>query len=191
MKWEWRLLVESGFWKIVKSLIKFGHPESFSSSIMRRVNQLSARFPTLIISAGHLICLLARPLQKSAPFSSKKKRKEGKKEANKLSSIPFYHLYIFPLFCRLWFFIAITFLDGPKSCSSFLWNTDLNVGWMKTLGKFILLLVFRLESVLVCALVSSFLNSSLKILLELEKRFDLLFSALLWLFSLSSIAEAK
>ena len=57
---------------------------------------------------------------------------------------------------------------------------------MKTLGKFILLLVFRLESVLVCALVSSFLN---KILLELEKRFDLLFSALLWLFSLSSIAR--
>ena len=52
--------------------------------------------------------------------------------------------------------------------------------WLKEdLGKIILLLVFRLESVLVCALVSSFLNSSLKIILELEKRFDLLFSALL------------
>ena len=158
-KRKWHLLVESGFWKIVKSLIKFGHSESFSSSIVRRVNQLSARFATLIISARHLICLVARPLQKSAPFSSKKKKKR-KKEAHKLSSIPFYHLYFFSLFCRLWFFIAITCLDDQKSCSSFLWHTDLNVGWMKTLGKFILLLVFRLESVLVCALVSSFLNSS-------------------------------
>ena len=66
---------------------KVRSPREFSSSIVRRVNQLSARFPTLIISAGHLICLLARPLQKSAPFSSKKKER-GKERSKKTQQYP-------------------------------------------------------------------------------------------------------
>ena len=104
-----------------------------------------------------IICLLARSWPNH--FLTKKIQEKETNKQHKHHILSFCHLNLCSLLHRLWLFIAITFLDGPKSCSSFPWNTDLNVGWMKTLGKFILLLVFRLESVLVCVSVSSLFNT--------------------------------
>ena len=127
--------------------------------LLREILGLNLTFAVRRIREAWTIYYLLAGAVVTESFSYKKIQEKETNKQHKHHILSFCHLNLCSLLHRLWLFIAITFLDGPKSCSSFPWNTDLNVGWMKTLGKFILLLVFRLESVLVCVSVSSLFNT--------------------------------